>query len=102
MNRRTFFRRLCVTACLSLAAPFLSFKRNKKPKPSGPIPPFKLIKNTAVINPEWQTAPYEFSFYTAADYVISDPWPHRFRDEESARAWIAEQIKLEYRLHKLS
>ena len=85
MNRRSFFRRT-LAACAGVALfPFIP-----KPIPGQPVPPFIKVFGKAVINPEWKTATYEFAIIG----YPKDPWPFRFRDEQSAMAWMNNQVEL--------
>lgn len=93
-NRRNFLARLFVVPALG----FLSFKRKAQiSQITGPINPYKYDSSTKSfkINPEWENAPYEFSYFTNKGiYLGPDPWPFRFRNIESAEAFLDRQIEV--------
>jgi hypothetical protein len=96
MNRRFFLRTLAiVTGSVFIPA--------RAAEITPPIPPVTQFGKQFVINPEWRDAPYEIAFYAqgssfwpetaptnapAGMHQLRDPFPRRFRNPESAQAWL--------------
>lgn len=112
MNRRFFLRSLGVIAgglFLPASQPRLT---PSPPEITPEIPIHKQAGDLYVINPEWQNAPYEISFWATGSTVyfdhlptraagnfakelslgdgryVWDPYPRRFRNAASAKAWL--------------
>ena len=93
MNRRAFLQRFAQVSALLAAAP-LSLAQKKKISP--PIPPFAFHGKHIWKNPEWESAPYEIGFVVCGPHnrVVSDPWPWRFRNPESAQHFMQAMKKV--------